>query len=74
MNSVPLFLSLPGPIGYQAATTSLNTDQMLDAIKRGAVKDSLEAAVKLLRGWDFQPAVITHTGNDVGTDDGRGDD
>ena len=69
MNSVPLFLSLPGPIGYQAATTSLNTEQMLDAIKRGAVKDALEAAVKLLRGWDFQPARITNTGNDVSVDD-----
>ena len=42
MNSVPLFLSLPGPVGYQAATTSLNTDQMLDAIRRGTVKDALE--------------------------------
>jgi hypothetical protein len=38
---------------------------MLEAIKRGAVKDALEAVVKLLRGWDFQPAKITHTGNDV---------
>jgi hypothetical protein len=25
----------------------------------------LEAALKLLRGWDFQPAVITFSGNDV---------
>ena len=69
MNSVPLFLSLPGPVGHQAATTSLNTDQMLDAIKRGTVKDALEAAVKLLRGWKFEPAAITHKGNDVGVDD-----
>jgi len=65
MNSVPLFLSLPGPRGHQAATVSLNTEQMLDGIKRGAVKETLEAAVKLLRGWDFQPAVITYSGNDV---------
>jgi hypothetical protein len=65
MNSVPLFLSLPGPRGYQAATVSLNTEQMLDAIKRGAVKDALEAVVKILRNWKFEPAVITHTGNDV---------
>ena len=65
MNSVPLFLSLPGPRGHQAATASLNTEEMIDAIKRGAVKDALEAVVKLLRGWDFQPAKITHTGNDV---------
>jgi len=65
MNSVPLFLSLPGPRGYQAATVSLNTDQMVDAIARGQVKDALEAALKILRGWDFRAAVITHSGNDV---------
>ena len=65
MSSVPLFLSLPGPRGYQAATVSLNAEQMVEAIKRGIVKDALEAAVKLLRNWDFQPAVITYSGNDV---------
>ena len=65
MNSVPLFLSLPGPRGYQAATVSLNTEQMLDAIKRNTVKDALEAAVKILRDWEFVPAEITYTGHDV---------
>jgi len=65
MNSIPLFLSIPGPRGHQAATTSLNTQEMLDAIKAGREKDALEAAVKLLRGWDFQPQVPVHTGNDV---------
>ena len=67
MHSVPLFLSLPGPRGYQAATASLNTGEMLEAIKRGTVKDALEKVVALLRGWDFQPARLTHTGNDVST-------
>ena len=67
MNSVPLFLSLPGPRGHQAATVSLNTDEMLDAIKRGAVKDALESVLKILRGWDYAPAVISYTGNDVST-------
>ncbi|HEY4075605.1 MAG TPA: hypothetical protein VGM26_01610 [Rhizomicrobium sp.] len=67
LNSVPLFLSLPGPRGYQAATVSLNTEQMLDAIKRNTVKDALEAALRILRGWQFQPAVITYSGNDVST-------
>ncbi len=65
MNSIPLFLSIPGPRGHQAATTSLNTQDMLEAIKQGREKDALEAAVKLLRGWDFQPQVPVHTGNDV---------
>jgi hypothetical protein len=68
MNSVPLFLSLPGPIGHQAATVSLNTEEMLGYIKRGMVKDGLEAALKILRGWSFTPAVITHTGNDMNPD------
>ena len=65
MNSVPLFLSLPGPRGYQAATVFLNNEQMLDAIKRGTVKDALEMALRILRGWAFEPAVITNSGNDV---------
>jgi hypothetical protein len=65
MNSVPLFLALPGPRGCQAATTLLNTGEMLDAVKRGTVKEALEAALKLLKGWDFQQAKITHSGNDV---------
>ena len=65
MNSIPLFLSIPGPPGHQAATTSLNTEEMLEAIKRGREKDALEAAVKLLRGWDFEPQPIANSGNDV---------
>jgi hypothetical protein len=64
-NSVPLFLSLPGPRGYQAATASLNDEAMLAAVARGTVKDALEAMVERLRRWDFVPAIITHTGNDV---------
>lgn len=67
MNSVPLFMSLPGPRGHQAATVSLNTEEMVEAIRRGMVKDALERALKILRGWKFIPAAITHTGNDVST-------
>ncbi len=69
-NSIPLFLSLPGPRGHQAATVSLNTEQMVEAINRGLAKDALEAALKILRGWDFRPAAMTHSGNDVSSDDG----
>lgn len=65
MNSIPLFVSLPGPRGYQAATVLLNTQEMLDAIQRNTLKDALEAVVKILRGWKFVPATITHAGNDV---------
>jgi hypothetical protein len=38
---------------------------MLAAVARGTVKDALEAMVERLRRWDFVPAIITHTGNDV---------
>jgi hypothetical protein len=65
MNSVPLFLSLPGPRGHQAATVFLNTGEMLEAIKRHNIKDGLEAALKILKSWDFKPVTIKNTGNDV---------
>jgi len=65
MSSIPLFLSLPGPRGHQAATVSLNTEEMLDAIRGDRVKDALEAVLRIFRDWDFQPAKITYTGNDV---------
>ena len=67
MGSVPLFLSLPGPRGHQAATVSLNTEEMVEAIAHGRVKDALENALKILRAWDFVPAEITYSGNDVST-------
>lgn len=65
MSSVPLFLSLPGPVGHQAATVSLNAEEMVESIRRGLVKDALERALKILRGWEFVPAEIKNTGNDV---------
>ena len=67
MNSIPLFLSLPGPRGYQAAAVLLNTGEMLEAVKRGRVKDALESVLTLLKAWKFQPALIKNTGNDVST-------
>ena len=66
MNSVPLFLSIPGPPGFQAATGSLNTGEMVEAIRQDRIKDALESVLKQLRGWEFEPAAITHAGNDVG--------
>ena len=51
--------------GHQAATVSLNTEEMLEAIRGNRVKDALEAVLKILRNWDFQPAKITFSGNDV---------
>jgi hypothetical protein len=65
MSSVPLFLGVPGPRGHQAASVFLNTQHMLDAIRHGTVKEALEAALKILKAWNFCPAPITHSGNDV---------
>jgi hypothetical protein len=67
MNSVPLFLSLPGPRGHQAVTTSLNAESMVDAIRNNRTKDALEDAVRTLRNWKHEPAKITYSGNDVST-------
>jgi hypothetical protein len=67
MNSVPLFLSIPGPPSFQAATGSLNTGEIVEAIRQDRLKEALESVLKQLRAWDFEPAVITHTGNDVGS-------
>ena len=39
---------------------------MLGYIRRGAIKDGLEAALKVLRASEHEPAVITFTGNNVG--------
>ena len=64
-NSIPLFLSLPGPRGYHAATGILNTAEMRDAIAGGTVKQALEAALAVLRRWDFKPVQLENSGNDV---------
>ena len=64
-NSIPLFLSLPGPRGYHAATGLLNTAEMRDAITRGTVKQALEAALAVLRQWNFRPVLLENSGNDV---------
>ena len=42
-------------------------DSVRDAITRREIRGSLEAALKVLRGWQHIPAVITHTGHDVST-------
>jgi hypothetical protein len=64
-NSVPLFLSVPGPRGHQAATGLLNTAEMVEAVRQGTVKDALERAVRHLRAWKFEKVVRKNSGNDV---------
>ena len=64
---VPLFLTLPGPMGTQAAMILLNTQEMEAAATqaRAAVKDVLERVLKRLSGHDFVPYEMTQEGVDV---------
>ncbi len=65
MSHIPIFLCLPGPRGSQAAKTLLNTDEMRAAIEQDAMTPVLERAVRQLKAYDFKPAVMIHSGNDV---------
>jgi hypothetical protein len=65
---VPLHLGIPGPRGFQGASVTLNTRQMLAAAQasRAQVKDLLEKDLKRLQAHAFEPRIITHTGADFG--------
>jgi hypothetical protein len=66
--NVPLELGIPGPKGYQGAVLPLNTREMYAAAStsRSCVKDLLEKEVKRLSTHQFEPRIITNTGNNVG--------
>jgi hypothetical protein len=65
---VPLFLALPGPVGYKGAKVSLNTPEMVRAASgpRSGIKTHLESALKVLNSYAFRPHIMHHGGNDVG--------
>jgi hypothetical protein len=67
---VALFLALPGPTGFKGAKVSLNTPQMSRAASgsRADVKALLEKALTVLKGYDFKPYVMRHSGHDMGRD------
>ena len=67
---VALVLALPGPVGFKGAKVSLNTPEMSRAasVSRADVKALLEKALMVLKGYDFKPYVMRHSGNDVGHD------
>jgi hypothetical protein len=64
---IPLFLALPGPVGFKGAKASLNTPDMIRAasVSRSDVKQLLEKALKVLAGYDFKPHAMRYQGNDV---------
>jgi len=65
---VPLFLSLPGPPGHQAAKALLNDDTLRAAAggPRAAIKDILERVLKRLSSHDFASYVMRHKNCDFG--------
>ena len=67
---VALFLALPGPTGFKGAKVSLNTPEMSRAASgsRADVKALLEKALAVLKGYDFKPYVMRHSGHDMGRD------
>lgn len=66
--NVPVWMTLPGPAGYQGAQSLLNTQAMRQAaaVSRAKVKELLEVALKRLQAYPFQPYVMTNSGQSVG--------
>ena len=66
--NLPLMLGILGPLGRQGASLELNTDAMADAVRvsRAAVKQVLEAELKLLQAFDFPPRSFRNHGGNVG--------
>ena len=64
---VPLFLALPGPVGYKGAKVLLNTPEMTRAVSgpRAGVKTLLEKALKVLSRYTFKPHAMQYSGHDV---------
>jgi len=64
---LPLMLGIPGPPGRQGASLELNTEAMTAAARtsRAAVKQVLEAELKLLQGHDFPPRSFRNHGHNV---------
>jgi hypothetical protein len=67
---VMLYLSLPGPQGFQGAQVTLTTRQMFEAANtsRTQVKALLEQDLKRLKAHNFEPRVFQHRGNDFGSE------
>jgi hypothetical protein len=67
MESVAMYLAMPGPPGSKPLRITLPPMAMLEAARRGRdhVKALLEQAVKFMSAQPFEPLPITHSGNDV---------
>jgi hypothetical protein len=67
--NVPLWMTLPGPPGYQGAQSLMNTHPMRQAAatSRGHVKALLEVQLKRLQAYPFARYVPKNSGNSVGS-------
>lgn len=65
---VSIHLGIPGPTGFKGASLPLLTRQMFEAAKqsRTRVKALLEAELKRLRAYQFEPRIFQHRGHDWG--------
>jgi hypothetical protein len=72
IHNIPIWLSLPGPPGYQGAQNLLNIQPMREAAatSRAKVRELLEVALRRLQNYPFQPYEMTNSGNNVGLGDG----
>ena len=72
IHNIPIWLSLPGPPGYQGAQNLLNIQPMREAAatSRAKVRELLEVALRRLQNYPFQPYEMTNSGNHVGLGDG----
>jgi hypothetical protein len=67
--NIPLFLSLPGPVGKQAARLALNSPEVVEAVRqsRNHVRLVLEKALMRLAAHEYVPYSTSYSGNDVST-------
>jgi hypothetical protein len=67
--NTPLFLSVPGPVGKQAARLALNSPEVVAAVRqsRSHVRIELEKALKRFSAHEYLPYPATYSGNDVST-------
>ncbi len=68
LRNISLWMTLPGPQGYQGVQNLLNIQPMREAaaVSRERVKALLETALRRLQAYDSVPYEMTNSGNNVG--------
>jgi hypothetical protein len=65
---VPLYMGIPGPIGFKGASLLITTRQMAEAARqsRSKVREILELELKRLKAHNFEKRAFRHSGADFG--------